>query len=148
MLEQGNDPQADLLALLQKQRQLLTRFLLITREQEEIIRAEDTTALLQNLEQRQQIIGLADESLAELAVLWQQHTASSNPKPALSGLQEEIGRILQEIVEIDRKNHIALTESMKSLLEQMRRASKTRQGAEAYIKGAEIFPAEFVDQRQ
>jgi len=148
MTEKIIDSQAKLRALLQEQRQLLARFLLITREQEQTIAAEDAEALMQNLEQRQQIISRVEELLDEFTPLWQTHTASYDPEPVLHDLQVEIGSILREANEIEQKNQLAVSARMDYLREQIRRLSETRLGAKAYIQGAELFSAEYVDERQ
>jgi len=147
MAEQPGDRAAKLRELLRIQRQLLTQFLHITREQEQIIANDDVESLLKTLEQRQQLIGQLDELLAKLNPLWQEYAASLGQDPALNALQEEVGRILRETTEIDAKNQATIRERMDFFRAEMKRISATRRGAETYIKGAEIFSAEYVDER-
>jgi hypothetical protein len=134
--------------LLAEEQRLLTQFLLVTREQERIIAAEDEEALSRNLEQRQDLIGLVDCLLSELMPLWQAHSASLNREPAFNDLHADIGRILREITELDKKNQLAMGQRLDFLSGQIRLASETRRGAETYIKGAETFAAGWVDERQ
>ena len=132
--------------LLCQQRQLLMQYLLITREQEKIIAAEDVEALRQNLERRQQIISRSDESLGELIPLWQAYDGSHRPEPSLNALYEEIGGILREATAIEQRNNSAVHEQMEHLCGQIRLSGETRRGAQTYIKGAETFSAGYVDE--
>ena len=134
--------------LLQEQRRLLAQFLLITREQTRLIANEDENALLQNLEQRQQIISQVSGRLDELSPLWRAYAASPAADSDLGDLLEEISETLWEIAEVDKKNRLVIHRNMSFLREQMRLAVETRRGAETYIKGTELFYAEYVDQRQ
>jgi len=139
---------AKLRELLCGQRQLLAQFLLITHQQEAFIANNDNEALQESLEQRQQIINQLDPLLAELDPLLQAYVAASQKEPGINELLEETGRILREATEIDNKNQIALRNQMNMLVEQMRQAEGQHKGTEAYVKGAETFPAEHFDQRQ
>ena len=148
MAEISSASLAELRKLLDAERQLLAQFLHITKEQENLLAEGNEDDLPKSLEQRQQIINRVEELLPGIAPLWQEYSASTAKVPELTALQEEIGRILDQATEIDKKNRLAVGERMELLREQMRRASETRRGAEAYIKGAELFSAEYVDKRQ
>ena len=149
MAEKTTASREKLRELLHKQEHLLAQFLLVTREQEKMIAAEaDADSLLQSLEQRQQLISQMEGAMAELTPLWQEHTAKGPLDTALKDLHEEICRILQESTELDKINQLAVHERMDFIRGEIRRTSETRRGAEAYIKGAEVFFAEYVDERQ
>jgi hypothetical protein len=145
IMASGQDKLRDLLG---EERQLLTQFMLVTREQEQLIAAEDGEALSHNLERRQEIIGQVDNLLSEIIPLWQIQADSPGWAPSLNDLHEDIERILRETSEMDRRNQLAIGRSMDFLRGQMRLAGETRRGAETYIKGAETFSAGYVDARQ
>ena len=141
-------PQSKLHALLCEERQLLQQFLLVTQEQAQLIAQEDEAALSHNLEKRQDIISRVDDVLTRLTPLWQDHIAAPYQEPGLYDMQKEIGQIVQETTAIDQKNQQVLYERIDFLRGQLRRVSETRRSAETYIKGAEFFPAGYVDEVQ
>lgn len=147
MIPSDREAQPQLSALLSEARQYLDQFLEITRAQTALITAEDIDPLTENLELRAQILDKIDALSPELNRL----TAAYQARPAdaaIEDLRRQISRILKEINEIDHKNQAAARERMEFFQAEMRRAGETRKGVGAYLMSAEVFTAEFVDERQ
>lgn len=136
----ANQNQAQLLT---EQLRLLQEFLQITTAQTALIEGENMDALNENLELRAQLIEKIERLRPQLTA--QKSGATDRP---VMGLQEQISRILQEISEINDNNQAAMRERMDFLQAEMRRTGDTRKGLSAYIKGAEVFDAEYFDERK
>lgn len=148
MTEKIETAQAKLYDLLYEQRQLLSTFLLLTREQTQLIADEDGEAIEGNLGQRQAIIRQVDDLQTQITPLWQIHANSPAKAGGLSDLQEEIGSILRAVTEIDKRNQQVVRERIDFLRGQMRRVSATFHGVGTYIKGTQTFSPGYVDERQ
>lgn len=148
MVEMAAASLAKLRELLITQQQLLAQFLRITQDQEKLLLEGNEDALSHSLEQRRQLLNQVEELLQKLTPLWQTYAASPDLAPDLADLQDDIGKLLRQANELDQKNRLVLSDHLDVLRAQMRRVSATRRGAETYIKGAELFTAEYVDQRQ
>lgn len=136
--------------LLKQQLLFLTEFLELTKAQTLLIETEDISAFNENLENRAQLITTVDGMRPELEGLLQDYSNKifSANSQAIEDLRQQISRILATITEIDKKNQAAARERMDFFQAEFRRTSDTRKGVGTYMKGAEVFGASFVDERQ
>jgi len=130
--------------VINEQKHLLAQFLQLTRAQAQLIAADDTDDLMQNLELRAQVMDKVNALRPELAAVLAEHADD----PAVRDLKEQTVEILREISETDEKNRAAARGRMEFFQAEIRRVGDTRKGVGAYIKGAQVFGAEIIDECQ
>ena len=126
-----------LLESLQGQLAVYRQLLELVRRQRKEIDADDLDAVVDTLEQKQQLIESVtqqEERLAPLRKQWEEkrEEVTEEERVPLQAVVSSLKEVMEELLQADAENEIDLRRKSKELAESIERVHKTRRAMQAY----------------
>ena len=139
-----------LVGLLQQEKALYARFLELSGQQLAVIQGGDVSELLALLGRKQELLGQIDRVEQELSPAkenWDEVRASlsADERPAVEAMVEEVRRVLEELIALERKGEGLLRQQRQHTLDQIAQTERGCQLGSAYRAGAKPVVNRYVD---